>query len=345
MGGDYLLSATANTEFTPRRYRSRMLAWLFLMEPFGHFFASGVAAVVTTSFQSRMQCQYIGYSKSSEDLRAVDRSRRLIVGIGGLPAISAIIIRSQIPESPRYTLDVILAGGKALDDTTIFYLAVDGNNIPTKGAINRRHGGVIVGRLKNADQKRRGIIDHPSYDFFSEIGGPVSGPVFRTEGNWIHLTGTMVAWGPLHAAFYGLGFSSSGTVQKLWDDSSTAMPSTLTPSTAPCPVTTIGTGSTISFTLKGNAWHPMVIVSLQAFLGGLTIIHVIQHSQPDIVQNLFFSILTILFFIVRGLFQVLFNNGRGNQHKGLVAFYCFCHFFFNLGPNATTLIVVQQTSS
>ena len=107
-------------------------------------------------------------------------------------------------------------------------LLLMGTTYLPKGALIVDMGGVIVGRLKNADQKRRGIIDHPSYDFFSEIGGPVSRPIFRTEGNGIHLAGTMVAWGPLDAAFYGLGFSSSGTVQKLWDSSSTAMPSTLT---------------------------------------------------------------------------------------------------------------------
>ena len=114
IGGDYPLSATITSEFAPKRYRSHMLAWLFFMQPLGQFCASVVATVVTTSFSSRMQCQYIGYSESSDDLRAVDRSWRLIVGIGGLPAIFAMIIQFQIPESPRYTLDVLSDVGKAL---------------------------------------------------------------------------------------------------------------------------------------------------------------------------------------------------------------------------------------
>ena len=343
IGGDYPLSATITSEFAPRRYRSRMLAWLFFMQPFGQFFASVVAAVVTTSFQSRMQCQYIAYSESSEDLRAVDRSWRLIVGIGGLPAIFAMIIRLQIPESPRYTLDVLLAGGKALDDTKSYYLAVEGDNIPIEGGVNPRHGGVTRRntheRRQDAQRQSRPRKLRPTFkEWWSGFK-----TYFFTEGNWIHLAGTMVAWGLLDAAFYGLGLSSSGTIQKLWDGDSTAMSSILTPSNATCPATPTGTGPTVYSTLKGNAWHPMVVVSLPALLGGMAMIYVIQHSRPVKVQSLFFGVLAILFFVVGGLFQVLFNNGQGNQHWGLVALYWFCQFFFNMGPNATTFIVRQQT--
>ena len=74
-------------------------------------------------------------------------------------------------------------------------------------------------------------------------------------------------------------------------------------------------------------------------------IYVIQHSRPVKVQSLFFGVLAILFFVVGGLFQVLFNNGQGNQHWGLVALYFFCQFFFNMGPNATTFIECQPRQS
>lgn len=226
IGGDYPLSATVTSEFAPKRYRYRMLAWLFFMQPLGQFFASVVAAVVTTLFQSRTQCQYIGYSESSEDLRAVDRSWRLIVGIGGLPAIFAMIIRFQIPESPRYTLDVLLDAGKALKDTKSYYIAVEGNTISSQQGVDPRNGGVI----RRNTQERRQYVQRDSRppklrltlrDWWSGFK-----TYFRTEGNWIHLAGTMVAWGLLDAAFYGLGFSSSGSIQKLWDADSTAMSST-----------------------------------------------------------------------------------------------------------------------
>ena len=152
IGGNYPLSATITSEFAPQKYRSRMLAWLFFMQPFGQFFASVVAAVITTSLHSRMQCQYIGYSESSEDLRAVDQSLRLIVGIGGLPAIFAMIIKFQIPESPRYMLDVLLNASKALKDIKSYYIAVEGDNIPTEGGVNPRRGGVTC---RNTHERRQ----------------------------------------------------------------------------------------------------------------------------------------------------------------------------------------------
>ena len=238
------------------------------MQPFGQLFASVAAAVVTTSFQSRMQCQYIGYSESSEDLRAVDRSWRLIVGIGVLPATFAMIIRLQIPESPRYTLDVLLAGGKALVDTKSYYLAVEGNNIPTEGGVHPQHGGVT---RRNTHERRQDAQRHstprklrPSLrDWWSGFK-----TCFGTEGNWIHLAGTMLAWGLLDAAFHALGLSSLGTIQKLWDDDSIVMSSMLNPSTVTCPATPTGTVPIFYSTLKGTAWHPMIVVSLPALSGG-----------------------------------------------------------------------------
>lgn len=159
------------------------------------------------------------------------------------------------------------------------------------------------------------------------------------SNSFYSLTRVLPPINPPTSGFY------EGTIQKLWDDDSTAMSSMLTPSAATCPATPTGTGPTVYSTLKGNAWHPMVVVSLPALLGGLAMIYVIQHSRPVKVQSLFFGVLAIFVFVVGGLFQVLFNNGQGNQHWGLVALYFFCQFFFNMGLNATTFIVGQPRQS
>ena len=363
IGGDYPLSATITSEFAPKRSRARMLAWLFFMQPFGQFIANVVAAVVTASFHSRTQCQYLGYLESSEDLRAVDRSWRLIVGTGGLWAIFAMIIRFQIPESPRYTLDVLSDGDKALKDTREYFggdqRPTGGNQRPTEGdqrptegdqrpmeaGVNPRHGGFT--RRNTQDRRHVAQRERSQRRRRFTFCGWCSGfkTYFCTEGNWTHLVGTMAAWWLLDAAFYGLGFSSSGTIQKLWEDDSTATSSTFTPSITTCPATPTGTGPTVYSTLKGNAWHPMVVVSLPALFGGLAMTYVIQHSRPVKVQSFFFGVLACLFFLIGGLFQLLFNNGQGSQHWGLVAFYIFCQFFFNMGPNATTFIVGQPRPS
>lgn len=49
----------------------------------------------------------IGSCTNPECFRAVDKAWRWIVGIGGLPGLLALIIRLQIPESPRYAMDVL----------------------------------------------------------------------------------------------------------------------------------------------------------------------------------------------------------------------------------------------
>ena len=146
----------------------------------------------------------------------------------------------------------------------------------------------------------------------------------------------MATWGLLDAVFHGFGFSSSGTIQQLWDDDSTAMSSTITPSTATCPAIPTGTGPTVYSILKGIAWHLMLVVSLPALLGGLAMMYVIQHSQPVKFQSLFFSVMAILFFFVGRLLQAFFDNGQGSRHWALVALYILCQFLFNMGPHATT---------
>ena len=93
----------------------------------------------------------------------------------------------------------------------------------------------------------------------------------------------------------------------------------------------------------GNAWHPLIVVSLPALLGGLAIIYVIQHSRPVKVQSLFFVVMAVLLFVVGITFKPLLKTGQG--HWGLVALYMFCQFFFNLGTNAITFIVSSHRSS
>ena len=164
------------------------------------------------------------------------------MGIGGLWAIFAMIIRFQIPESPRYTLDVLLDGGKALKDTRDYY---GGDGRPTEGGVNPRHGGVTRRNTQERRQVAQRDRSPPRQRLTFRDWCSGFKTYFCTEGNWIHLVGTMVAWWLLDAAFFGLGLSSSGTIQKLWEDDSTATSSIFTPSKATCPATPTGTGPTV----------------------------------------------------------------------------------------------------
>lgn len=125
-GGDYPLSAVLTSEFAPKNHRSRMLAWVFFMQPCGQLIGTVVAAGVTYGFRSRLQDFHSCFSTvynthEPECYRAVDRAWRLIIGIGALPAVLAMIIRLQIPESPRYTMDVLLQPTKAFRDARGYF--------------------------------------------------------------------------------------------------------------------------------------------------------------------------------------------------------------------------------
>ena len=130
IGGDYPLSAAITSEFAPKKHRPAMLATLFFMQPVGQFIATIVAMLVTYLYKSQMEigsgcppawspCH--AHCQSPDCFRAVDRAWRWIIGFGGIPALIAFVIRLQIPESPRYTMDVLLNSKRALDETTEYF--------------------------------------------------------------------------------------------------------------------------------------------------------------------------------------------------------------------------------
>ena len=90
----------------------------------------------------------------------------------------------------------------------------------------------------------------------------------------------------------------------------------------------------------GNAWHSLLVVSLPAIAGGLTMVFAIQRYNPVKLQSFFFVILALLFFISAGLFDT-FLKVHGARWA-IMALYMICQFFFNLGPNATTYIVSEH---
>jgi len=76
------------------------------MQGVGQLLAAIVALIVTVSFKDSLigiqdiaSCDY-------ECIKSCDRSWRIIVGFGALPACFALYYRITIPETPRYTFDV-----------------------------------------------------------------------------------------------------------------------------------------------------------------------------------------------------------------------------------------------
>jgi len=93
--------------FAPTKYRARMLASVFLCQPLGQLIAVLMAFAATTGFKSYIASApgAAACTAASRDIagmecaKMVDRSWRLVAGLGAVPAAIAIIFRLTIPES------------------------------------------------------------------------------------------------------------------------------------------------------------------------------------------------------------------------------------------------------
>ncbi|OJD13446.1 hypothetical protein AJ78_06100 [Emergomyces pasteurianus Ep9510] len=123
IGGDYPLSAIITSEFAPTKSRARMIATVFFMQPCGYLIATlvalcaivanknGLPTNIPTDVDSIISC-------TDDELcrRTIDSIWRWVIGVGAIPAAIAILFRISIPESPRYTMEVLNRPDEALED-------------------------------------------------------------------------------------------------------------------------------------------------------------------------------------------------------------------------------------
>jgi PHS family inorganic phosphate transporter-like MFS transporter len=114
IGAEYPLSAVITAEFASTEYRATMMACVFLMQPLGQFCAATVGwAVLTSLVKSRgLDMLPIHGAELSDQhkfdiISTIDSVWRCVVAVGTIPALFAIVYRLSIPESPRYTMDVL----------------------------------------------------------------------------------------------------------------------------------------------------------------------------------------------------------------------------------------------
>ena len=96
---------TESNRFSPTRWRGAMVAAVYAMQCLGQLLAAIVALITTASFRESYQVVDAA-SCGIECQIAADRSWRIIVAVGAVPACLAMYYRLTIPETPRYTFDV-----------------------------------------------------------------------------------------------------------------------------------------------------------------------------------------------------------------------------------------------
>jgi MFS transporter, PHS family, inorganic phosphate transporter len=79
------------------------MAAVFMMQPFSNAIASIITFILLVTLG-----QNSGLAAEVDEQSAalvVDKMWRIIVGLGGIPAVITLFLRMSMPESPRYTLD------------------------------------------------------------------------------------------------------------------------------------------------------------------------------------------------------------------------------------------------
>jgi PHS family inorganic phosphate transporter-like MFS transporter len=169
------------------------------MQGIGQFAAAIMALIVVTAYKGTLEPVQRVSECSGECLRAVDVMWRVIIGFGSIPGWFALYYRLTIPETPRYTFDVLYDVEKASADARRYR--------------SGKKGGAQIDRLHQARAQQEML----------KYRTPRPGPVeawcfFSQKSNALKLLGTAGSWFLLDVAFYGINLNSSSVLRAIGFD-------------------------------------------------------------------------------------------------------------------------------
>ncbi|KZV65525.1 phosphate transporter [Peniophora sp. CONT] len=298
IGGDYPLSAVITSEFAATRSRGRLMTAVFASQGWGNLAASIVALVVLSIYKGAI------LSEGTESIVAMDRCWRFLIGLGCVPGVIAIYFRLTVPETPRFTMDVVRDIKQAVQNIQAVLSAY----------------GVQPG-VWEVDESRRPTspIDAPraSWSDFKEYFG-------RWE-NLRVLIGCSYSWFALDVAFYGLGLNTSKVLT-----ASLLSAIGIQESHEPSPAGSFNNIYNITlFTL--------LIAGTSLIPGYWATFLLVDRWGRRPIQLMGFAVLFVLFLIMGFGYNALMGSEIGS--KVFVFIYCLANFFQNFGPNTTTFII------
>ncbi|KAL5117750.1 hypothetical protein ACEQ8H_004360 [Pleosporales sp. CAS-2024a] len=188
VGGDYPLSAVITAEFSSTKYRGGIIAAVFAMQGLGQLASALVTLIVVVAYKEHLAPIASVGKCDGQCLIAVDKMWRIIIAFGGIPGWFALYYRLTIPETPRYTFDVLYDVEKASADARKYRLGKQGNVVDPFT--------LAQGRRDMAKYRRPRPSLCEVFRFFSQ------------KRQAIRLFGTSMSWFFLDLAFYGIGFTS-----------------------------------------------------------------------------------------------------------------------------------------
>ncbi|PVH81763.1 MFS general substrate transporter [Cadophora sp. DSE1049] len=344
IGGDYPLSATITAEFAPTRHRARMLATVFYMQPVGYLLATLVTLGVTRQHRANIPADLAAAVCDEPCIHAVDRSWRIIIGVGAIPAVIAVFFRRSIPESPLYTADVINQLEGAIEDMIQYH----GETPHRNGTIRQRT--MRIPPIPMIDNRRAGeTVNDDKVEKFSyrwiTYWRSFNAHFFTNSFGW-NLLGVSLAWCLLDTSFYALGSSSSTVVTSIFN----AIPiggnldcAEVAEHGLECIVLDPGHRNPNAQSLYGalfaNSWRSLIVVCAGSLSGGLGMIFLIRSHSPKLIQIWGFLFL-ILIFLTAGLLLLLVPGDHVTIPVTIV--YFLAQLVFEMGPNFTTFILPAE---
>jgi PHS family inorganic phosphate transporter-like MFS transporter len=133
------LSAVITAEFSSTRYRGGIIAAVFAMQGLGQLAAALVTLTVVVAYKDHLITVASVAQCSGQCALTVDKMWRIIIAFGGIPGWFALYYRLTIPETPRYTFDVLYDVEKASVDARKYRYGKQGNVVnPVTQAQTRR---------------------------------------------------------------------------------------------------------------------------------------------------------------------------------------------------------------
>lgn len=295
------MSSIIAAEYVSTDSRGTNMAIVFLMQSVGRLFAFLFTLAFLYGQDPGGNNQSAGFNMNF----IIDKTWRFGAGLGGLFAVSAILLRLTIPESPRFHPKM----------TAIIMEAVEPRPTTPSSATG-----------DDADDFRK----PPSPPWFL-----AAKRYLVDKKKWRPLAIMCLLWFLLDVCFFGMAFDSPSTLNLFFledsaDSSETLGQYEVDPDDVRKPIYGI---------LYRNAWRALVVSSISSLLGAFASIWLINHRSRKSLLIWTSSALFVILVITGAAFMT--EYAKKGDTLALV-FYSLAQFFFNLGPNTVIFIMAAE---
>ncbi|TCD61652.1 Inorganic phosphate transporter pho84 [Steccherinum ochraceum] len=180
IGGDYPTSSVIASEYAPVAARGRMITAVFATQGLGQVAGAIVSIVLAYAYKSTLDNTPVADAQIVAN--HLDQMWRILIGFGCIPGTLALLFRFTIPETPRFTMDIVRNVNQACQDVDTF-LTTGGYKVDPDA------------RVEVVQAPKASLEDWMNY--------------FSKRKNLFVLLGTCYSWFALDIAFYGLSLNSS----------------------------------------------------------------------------------------------------------------------------------------